>query len=93
MITGRYVLRRSLYALATSFVAIVLNFLLPRIIPGNPAAIILFANYHYLPPGKVQLLEPALQPIILPKYTPSTDEISVEVPSRNSVHGRWVAIR
>ena len=57
MITGRYVLRRSLYALGTAFVAIVLNFLLPRIIPGNPAAVILFANYHYLPPGKVQLLE------------------------------------
>lgn len=57
MITGRYVAIRSVYALVTAFVAIVINFLLPRIIPGNPAAIILFANYHYLPPGKVQLLE------------------------------------
>lgn len=57
MITGRYVIRRSLYALLTAFVAIVINFLLPRVIPGNPAAVILFANYHYLPPGKVQLLQ------------------------------------
>lgn len=56
MITKKYVVRRSLYALLTTFVAIVLNFLLPRIIPGNPAAVILFSDYHYLPPGKVQLL-------------------------------------
>lgn len=56
MITRRYVVRRSLYALLTTFVAIVINFLLPRIIPGNPAAVILFSNYHYLPPGKVKLM-------------------------------------
>jgi peptide/nickel transport system permease protein len=57
MITRRYLLVRSSYAIVTAFVAIVINFLLPRIIPGNPAAVILFANYHYLPPGKVKLLE------------------------------------
>ncbi len=57
MITRRYLLIRSSYAIITALVAIVINFLLPRIIPGNPAAVILFANYHYLPPGKVKLLE------------------------------------
>ena len=57
MITAKYIARRSFYAVVTAFVAIVINFLLPRIIPGNPAAVILFANYHYLPVGKVKLLE------------------------------------
>ena len=57
MITSRYVARRTIYAIITAFVAIIINFLLPRIIPGNPAAVILFANYHYLPVGKVKLLE------------------------------------
>ena len=57
MITRRYLVVRSSYAIVTALVAITLNFLLPRIIPGNPAAIILFANYHYLPPGKVKLLD------------------------------------
>ena len=57
MITRRYLIVRSSYALATAMIAITLNFLLPRLIPGNPAAVILFANYHYLPPGKVKLLD------------------------------------
>jgi peptide/nickel transport system permease protein len=57
MITRRYLVVRSSYALATALIAITLNFLLPRLIPGNPAAVILFANYHYLPPGKVKLLD------------------------------------
>jgi peptide/nickel transport system permease protein len=57
MITRRYLVVRSSYAIVTALVAITLNFLLPRIIPGNPAAVILFANYHYLPPGKVKLLD------------------------------------
>lgn len=57
MITFSYLVKRIAYAVVTIFVAIVINFLLPRIIPGNPAAVILFANYHYLPPGKVKLLE------------------------------------
>lgn len=56
MITRRYVVKRSLYAIMTTFIAIIINFLLPRIIPGNPAAVILFSDYHYLPPGKVKLL-------------------------------------
>jgi peptide/nickel transport system permease protein len=57
MITRRYLIIRSSYAVVTAFIAIVINFLLPRIIPGNPAAVILFANYKYIPPGKVKLLD------------------------------------
>ncbi|MCL4451599.1 MAG: ABC transporter permease [Candidatus Thermoplasmatota archaeon] len=57
MITRRYLMVRSAYAVATTFVAIIINFLLPRIIPGNPAVTILLTNFHYLPPGKVKLLE------------------------------------
>ncbi len=57
MITKRYFIIRSIYAAATVFVAVVINFLLPRMIPGNPAVTILLANYHYLPPGKLALLE------------------------------------
>ena len=57
MITSRYVVVRSFYAIVTAFVAIVINFILPRIIPGNPAAVILFADYKYIPPGKEKLLE------------------------------------
>ncbi|EQD48811.1 binding-protein-dependent transport system inner membrane component, partial [mine drainage metagenome] len=57
MITRRYLVIRTSYALITAFIAITINFLLPRLIPGNPAEVILFANYHYLPPGKVKLLE------------------------------------
>lgn len=57
MITRRYLLIRTSYAIATAFVAIVINFLLPRIVPGNPAVTILLLNYHYLPPGKLKLLE------------------------------------
>lgn len=57
MITKRYLAIRSLYAIATSFVAIVLNFLLPRLTPGNPAVTALVTTYHYLPPGKLKLLE------------------------------------
>ena len=57
MITKRYFIIRTIYAAATVFVAVVINFLLPRMIPGNPAVTILLANYHYLPPGKLALLE------------------------------------
>lgn len=57
MITKRYLLIRSGYAIATAFVAIVINFLLPRLVPGNPAVTNLLLQYHYLPPGKLKLLE------------------------------------
>ena len=57
MITKRYLATRSIYAIATTFVAIVINFLLPRLVPGNPAVTILATKYHYLPPGQVKLLE------------------------------------
>lgn len=57
MITRRYLVTRSIYAVATAFVAIVINFLLPRLTPGNPAITVLVMKYHYLPPGKLKLLE------------------------------------
>ncbi len=57
MITRRYLVVRTTYAIVTAFIAITINFLLPRLIPGNPADVILFANYHYIPPGKAKLLE------------------------------------
>ena len=57
MITKRYLITRSIYAIATTFVAIVINFLLPRLTPGNPAVTALATTYHYLPPGKLKLLE------------------------------------
>lgn len=41
----------------TLYIAITFNFLLPRLIPGNPAITILLSRYKYLPPGKVKLLE------------------------------------
>ena len=41
----------------TLYIAITFNFLLPRMIPGNPAVTILLSRYKYLPPGKVKLLE------------------------------------
>ena len=57
MITRNYIIKRTSYAILTGFIALIINFLLPRLIPGNPAITILLLNYHYLPPGKVALLE------------------------------------
>ncbi len=44
---GAYVARRILYALIALFAVIVLNFLIPRAVPGNPVEI--FANPRVLP--------------------------------------------
>ncbi len=57
MITLRYITRKIIYMAITLYIAITFNFLLPRLIPGNPAVTILLSRYKYLPPGKVKLLE------------------------------------
>ena len=57
MITRGYIIKRTSYAIITGIIALIINFLLPRLIPGNPAITIILLNYHYLPPGKVALLE------------------------------------
>ncbi len=57
MITRRYIIIRTSYAIITTAVALVINFLLPRIIPGNPVTTELLANYHYIPLNKVKILE------------------------------------
>jgi peptide/nickel transport system permease protein len=57
VITLRYIVRKIVYMSITLYIAITFNFLLPRLIPGNPAVTILLSRYKYLPPGKVKLLE------------------------------------
>ncbi len=57
MITRRYLATRSGYAVLTSAIALVINFLLPRLVPGNPVYTILLTKYHYLPPNQIKLLE------------------------------------
>src|SRR5579875_1775523 len=57
MITRQYLIKRVAYAVVTAFVAIVIDFLLPRIIPGNPVITILLTKYHYIPVAQVKILE------------------------------------
>ncbi len=57
MITTRYLIIRTIYAIVTGFVAIVLNFLLPRIGGTNPAISIVLLRNHYLKESQVKLLE------------------------------------
>ena len=45
-ISGRYVLRRTVYALITLFAVACINFVIPRIMPGSP--LIYFANPHMI---------------------------------------------
>ncbi len=51
---GAYVARRILYALIALFAVIVLNFLIPRAVPGNPVEI--FANPRVLPAIETKIL-------------------------------------
>lgn len=57
MITKRYLAVRTGYAAITAGIAIVINFLLPRLVPGNPVYTILISKFHYIPPQEVKLLE------------------------------------
>jgi len=49
-----YIYMRALRSLIIFFVIIILNFILPRVMPGNPASIL--ANEHQLPPDTVRIL-------------------------------------
>ena len=54
--SGRYVIRRTLYALVTLIAVICINFAIPRLMPGNP--IIFFANPHIIQsPDAMRALE------------------------------------
>lgn len=54
--SGRYVIRRTLYAAVTLFAVICINFAIPRLMPGNP--IIYFANPHIIQsPDAMRALE------------------------------------
>jgi peptide/nickel transport system permease protein len=51
---GAYVARRILYALIALFAVIVLNFIIPRAVPGNP--VLIFANPRVLPALETKIL-------------------------------------
>jgi len=55
-ISGRYILRRSIYAIITLFAVMCINFAIPRLMPGNP--ILYFANPHIITsPAALQALK------------------------------------
>ena len=58
--TKGYLIHRVAYLLLTFFIVITLNFFLPRLVPGNPAATVLYSKYQYLPPGDLQIMEAQL---------------------------------
>jgi len=61
MVTLGYIIRRFIYMLITLFVAITLDFLLPRMVPGNPALLILITKYAgNFNPNQLKLIESEL---------------------------------
>lgn len=61
MITFRYLVRRLVYTVITFFIAITFNFLLPRLVPGNPAKVILLSRYgDRFNPQRLKLIESQL---------------------------------
>jgi len=61
MITLGYLVRRVIYVIITLFVAITLNFLLPRLAPGNPALLILLTKYRgEINPNQLKIIESEL---------------------------------
>jgi peptide/nickel transport system permease protein len=55
----RFALQRLLFYLVTAWVAVTLNFLLPRLMPGNPAAAALSSETNTLPPQALKALTAA----------------------------------
>jgi peptide/nickel transport system permease protein len=53
----RYFLRRIVFYLATAWVAITINFLIPRLMPGNPIDLILSRYQSEASPSQVRALE------------------------------------
>src|SRR6476660_1487247 len=74
----RYILRRLGFYLLAFWAAITLDFFLPRLLPGDPAATIIGAGGQ-LEPAQVQALREALgltdQPLILQYFTYLTHAI------------------
>ena len=61
MITARYLERRVIYLVITFFIAVTINFFLPRLIPGNPAITILVSRYgNQIKPQELLLVESEL---------------------------------
>ena len=61
MITARYLERRVIYLVITFFIAVTINFFLPRLIPGNPALSILVSRYgNQIKPQELLLVESEL---------------------------------
>lgn len=57
----RYILKRGGYLLITAFFAITLNFLIPRLMPGNPAVFVLLSRYgNRINPHELNLVESQL---------------------------------
>ncbi len=57
MITRKYLAVRTSYAVLTAAIALVINFLLPRLAPGDPVITILLTKYHYIPANQIKILE------------------------------------
>jgi peptide/nickel transport system permease protein len=57
MITAKYVLERLAHSLLILLVAMIFNFLLPRLVPGNPAVTILLSKYGYLNAKELKVIE------------------------------------
>ena len=55
----RFALRRFAFYFITAWVAITLNFFLPRLMPGNPAAAALSGELNILPPQALKAEEAA----------------------------------
>ncbi len=61
MLTARYLERRVIYLFITFFIAVSINFFLPRLIPGNPVFTILLSRYgNQIKPQYLQLIESEL---------------------------------
>jgi len=58
MITLKYIVRRVAYMLLTIYIAATLDFLLPRMVPGNPALVILITKYAgEFNPNQLKIIE------------------------------------
>ena len=61
LLTARYLTRRLIYLGITFFIAVSINFFLPRLIPGNPVYTILISRYgNQIKPQYIHLIESQL---------------------------------
>jgi peptide/nickel transport system permease protein len=80
-----YVLRRSGFFLFTLWIAVTLNFLIPRLMPGNPAQLILekFGQNEVIPPAQIRAIEAMLGIPTTPLWQQYLSYL------RDLVEGRW----